>query len=35
MFFTNIPTELVLEIINKLEYFDILNLFKHAEDLDI
>lgn len=28
MFFTNIPNELVLEIIYKLEYFDILILFK-------
>lgn len=28
MFFTNIPNELILEIINKLEYFDILILFK-------
>lgn len=28
MLFTNIPTELILEIINKLEYFDILELFK-------
>ena len=28
MFFADLPNELVIEIINKLEYFDILNLFR-------